>query len=379
MRQLKQQDTRPIADENSQEVLKEIALSAVQQKDYKRAGKLIARAREASPLDEKLYQKELDAMARAGRLSRVKKLVEFGKSQPELREAAFIWDFERYAMLGLYGKAERLLRDARQRNETAVVDALRSRHYIFWLNKRARNASTLLKIIKRKSPRVRLWWWQRPFPGNWGDILNPYLIEKLTGIPPKFKTGGTRLLAIGSIIGKCDAQTTVWGSGSAKGDQVINPKARFYAVRGPITRDLVLKAGGKCPEIYGDPALLLPYIFKPKADPALPKAKLGLILHHNHLPRHLKIDASVRVINIHRIGYDEIEMFIDEVCSCEHIMSSSLHGLIVSHAYGIPTRWIDIVDGESGQVPGDGMKFRDYFQSVDIYNVDEPCIFKKEC
>ncbi len=368
---------KPEVGASSTGTLREQALAAVRHGDVKRARKLVSLAREAMPLDEKLFQKELDLLARVGRLGRIAKLIEFGKSQPQLRQAAFIWDFERYAMMGLYGRADRMISEARQRGETDIVDALRSRQYIFWLNRKARKPSTILRMIKSRSPRVRMWWWQRPFPGNWGDILNPYVVEKLTGIPPMFKTSGARLLAIGSMVGMSDDRTTVWGSGSARENQSINPKAKFCAVRGPITRSLVLKAGGNCPDVYGDPALLLPYIYKPKSGTGLPKARLGLILHHNHLPRHLIVDSSVRIIDIHRIGYDDIERFIDEVCSCEHILSSSLHGLIVSHAYGIATRWIDIADGESEGVPGDGMKFRDYFQSVGIQDVIEARVFKK--
>ena len=50
-------------------------------------------------------------------------------------------------------------------------------------------------------------------------------------------------------------------------------------------------------------------------------------------------DPDVKVIDIMRSGYDDIEAFLDEVSECEHVISTSLHGLIVAQAYGIPVGW----------------------------------------
>jgi hypothetical protein len=55
-----------------------------------------------------------------------------------------------------------------------------------------------------------------------------------------------------------------------------------------------------------------------------------------------------------------VESVIDQVTSCEIIGSSSLHGLIVGHAFGIPAVWLNFGDLPSG----DGSKFDDYFASV---------------
>src|SRR5699024_4415351 len=54
---------------------------------------------------------------------------------------------------------------------------------------------------------------------------------------------------------------------------------------------------------------------------------------------------------------------ISEITASEYILSSSLHGVIVPHAYQIPALWI-----EDGYIDTDGFKFQDYFSSVEIPN-----------
>jgi hypothetical protein len=69
-----------------------------------------------------------------------------------------------------------------------------------------------------------------------------------------------------------------------------------------------------------------------------------------------KSSSALRLIDIQ----DPIEEVIDQIVSCEFVASSSLHGIIASHAFGIPAVWVKFRDLPSG----DDSKFHDYFQSI---------------
>jgi pyruvyltransferase len=206
---------------------------------------------------------------------------------------------------------------------------------------------------------------------NWGDALNPLLIQKISGkktlIVAKY-TSNIRnkpiYSAIGSVleiptIHNCGQRNLIiWGTGfiSDKGKLKVQPK-EICAVRGPLTRQLLLNQGFKCPEIYGDPALLYKKFYNPDIQK---KYKLGIIPHYidkNHpFVNIFQEDPNILIIDIS----GGITQVVDQICSCQRIASSSLHGIIAADAYGIPATWIKFSDN----VTGEGFKFLDYFTSV---------------
>lgn len=115
---------------------------------------------------------------------------------------------------------------------------------------------------------------------NYGDLLSKYLVEKISGRRTKWynpqKTNtGKNYMAIGSILNYANRNSFIWGSG------IIDRKHfvvcdQVLAVRGPFTRDRLLDLEINCPEIYGDPALLLPEYFKPKIKK---KVRFGITPH----------------------------------------------------------------------------------------------------
>lgn len=102
------------------------------------------------------------------------------------------------------------------------------------------------------------------------------------------------------------------------------------------------------------------------------KYKLGIICHYLHRKK-IKYDEGVLFIDILR-RENEITKFIDEICQCEKIISSSLHGIIIANAYGIPARWFMIDGYPLGGNPY--KKFYDYFMSVNM-PIQEPLIIKE--
>lgn len=210
---------------------------------------------------------------------------------------------------------------------------------------------------------VALYWSKN---ANWGDSLNPYLVKAISGKPSRFEQASfvNKYFCIGSILQSADAWTTVWGSGFITPNPVLAaPPKRILAVRGPLTRRELHASGIACPDVYGDPALLLPRFFSCKRQA---NHAVGVVPHYKDKSNPwIKqcIEKGVKVIDV----LSDTESFVRDVLSCETILSSSLHGLICADAYGVPSRWIEL----GSEVIGGGFKFKDYYGSIG-FNVRSP-------
>ncbi|GAK99340.1 GumL protein [Nonlabens ulvanivorans] len=135
--------------------------------------------------------------------------------------------------------------------------------------------------------------------------------------------------------------------------------ATFRAVRGPLSRKRLLELGYDCPAIYGDPALLLPLYYHPIVEN---KFQIGIVPHINDydmVNEWYKNDPSIKVINFRT---NDVEHTTREILECASIISSSLHGVIVAHGYHIPAIQVKFSD----RIYGDGVKYHDYFLSVNL-------------
>jgi pyruvyltransferase len=189
---------------------------------------------------------------------------------------------------------------------------------------------------------IPAWWY---ISNNFGDNLNHFMIKAISGQPVIYtERNKPHNIVCGSILAECNEHSTVWGPGFGNKDQRINTKhADIKAVRGEMSRRIL---GIDCP--VGDPALLLPRYYSLD----IPKVhKIGII------PHYADYGATLRTSDHYVIDpFQSTKDFIGDVLSCEAIQSSSLHGLIVADAYGIPNTWLPY---------GDEFKYRDYYSTTD--------------
>ncbi len=218
--------------------------------------------------------------------------------------------------------------------------------------------SDSINLIDNKVPLI---WWVNEI--NFGDLLSPWLISKLSRKDIVYgKNYPESYLGIGSILRYANNDSVVWGAGSfgPEPKSQIQPEAQYLAVRGPLTRSKIIDFGGFCEDVYGDPALIVPMIYWPKIKK---KNDYGLVFRWSeHKYRSLQSKEGVKIIDL---GSRNIEKTIKETLSCKLIASTSLHGLILADAYGIPNAWLAAEADLGGSRPKGGeFKFIDYFMSV---------------
>jgi pyruvyltransferase len=249
---------------------------------------------------------------------------------------------------------------------------------------------------QKTKERIFLGWANSKNEPNFGDELGPYIFAKITGmdivhIPvlnsrfhllmllvkrlitlrlkecwnfTQLLFGKNFYISVGSIIQFYKLNGgIVWGAGLID-DKYTTGRHKYYAVRGPKTRALLEKKGYSVPEVYGDPALILPKIYSKRVEI---RNKIGIVPHIIHYEdlKEYKIHSQMKVIDLKT---KDIEVVVDEIRGCELIVSSSLHGLIVAHAYGIPALWVRL---GNVKLMGNNVKFYDYFESIQLPEYDE--------
>lgn len=208
---------------------------------------------------------------------------------------------------------------------------------------------------------------------NFGDLVGPYLIYKITG-KPVINIRNTKhpgIMAVGSILNTMNRQNmVVWGSGFiAKPTDEFMEKFKKYepkilSVRGLETAKILSEADVATPEHYvcGDPALALPLFYTPLIHGS---KKIGICPHYKHklsFLENISKKEGLRIIDVQ----ENMKSVVDSIVSSSVCISTSLHGLIVAQAYGIPWVWLEIIDDN---LTGRDFKFKDFFSTIDISQV----------
>ena len=177
---------------------------------------------------------------------------------------------------------------------------------------------------------------------NLGDDLAvpifSYMLQRKGLTPDSTAKKRTHLYSIGSILMLGYQDAVVWGSGILTETSFLRTifhraffrKLDIRAVRGPLTRKTLLKWGHHCPEVCGDPGCLMPLFYKPSVEKTLDY----LVIPHYLIER--KVKNTIPAENITSMMTDDYQAVIDKICSAKKVISSSLHGIILAEAYGVP-------------------------------------------
>jgi len=203
--------------------------------------------------------------------------------------------------------------------------------------------------------RVNVIYWKKKGRDNVGDLLSKVIVEKVAeynGLKLDEDVKTCQLLGIGSIIQEVKSPSTVWGSGiRERRCRLPRVNLDIRAVRGPLTRDVLIMNGISCPEVYGDPAILCPSLILDCKD-RKKNIPYTVIPHFSKEENYTKYRESC----ISTITSDW-RAFIEKIAESHLVISGSLHGIILAEAYGVPALLLDDCDD-------DKFKYMDYYNST---------------
>ena len=227
---------------------------------------------------------------------------------------------------------------------------------------------------------------------NAGDLLNIYIMKNIFGIEiicsnPYFaqisgigshlslfqKSNNAKAKIFQHIFSK--KKVNIWGTGFLNYEKSTEPlffkqHIVFNAVRGNLTKKRVEKLVGKKLEIpVCDGGILTSLMF---SKPLEKKHEVGIIPHYKEQNsswfEKLKCLSNKSIIIDLKANPMDVYKTIG---SCEYVISSSLHGLIIADSFGIPNLHVKVTDN----MLGDGFKFSDYYSGYNIQ--DTPFVLKK--
>jgi len=206
---------------------------------------------------------------------------------------------------------------------------------------------------------VKIYYWKEK--KNFGDLLGGLLLKRFTRLESQWSTAKEAdIVIVGSVLEHlpADWKGVIAGAGKLHEKSKLGfPNAKILALRGPLTA-----RGFKGSFALADPGLL--------ADELVPieekEFDLGIVPHWTDTT--LEKNPVFKQFNpkIIRVSDDPLKV-ISEIGRCKKIVSSSLHGIILADAFGIPRR-IEIPPRSLSHPNQEGglFKWQDYSSSLGV-------------
>jgi len=202
---------------------------------------------------------------------------------------------------------------------------------------------------------------------NFGDYLSPLIVEMLAGKPVVYSPiAKAEMMAIGSIMNRerkakrflLPRRLHVWGAGTDAPGLSFSGRHFYHAVRGERTREQI--DGLKSQPALGDPGLLSAQWWDGRPVPGK-RYRIGLIPHYVDKGNpHLQQAAALPGVKLIDV-FSPVEEVLRQIQECEFVISSSMHGLIVSDAFGVPNRRVRLSQGKVSDY-----KFVDYYSAFSL-------------
>lgn len=197
--------------------------------------------------------------------------------------------------------------------------------------------------------------------GNAGDIFVKNLIHYLYKSDSyNTKLANNRLLLIGSIAHLVNKNDILAGIGFKCPDYNIkNPEnLNIYGVRGPISYDYFKRQGCNMKNVKFqlDPGLMVKFMIQ---DQKLIKTPKNVVFIPHFREREQYRHNTPKGIKF--VDIDDYPMnILKEILEAKMVYTSSLHGLIFSHALGVPCHLI------APQTQEPEIKYKDYYSSIGL-------------
>ena len=176
------------------------------------------------------------------------------------------------------------------------------------------------------------------------------------------------LVAVGSHFFFFYDDATIWGAGVR---QIMRRKKLtgilhshlfqhldIRSVRGPLTREYLIKLGHDCPDIYGDPAILMPLIYMPKSF----TKDYDILIIPNYMQEETirnNYSSKYHIASMNTNNYCDV---IDSIVKSKMVIASSLHAIILAETYGVPSIFYRFDKSRD-------IKYLDWYYSTGRYDV----------